>query len=181
MPTAMPTSSTIGWVRELMGTRRSGKGSREIAPITAVPASSSGIPAAISAPNTISSSASDTGTDVISDWRKSWPTSELVARSTLASPASATVSPGYLAATAATALSAGTTVVSSLFGLPATLNVTRAALPLVRPEVVNGELMSAAAPGSLPSAATTLVTAWRICGSLARVRPGERAWTSTDS
>ena len=94
MPTAIPTSSTIGDVMESMGSRRLGMDSREIAEITAVPASSSGMPAAISAPNTSSSRTRVTGTDVTSACRKSWSTSAPVARSRLASPASATVSPG---------------------------------------------------------------------------------------
>ncbi len=94
MPTAIPTSSTIDDVVELMGTRRLGMASSEIAETTAVPASSSGMPAAISAPKTSSSSTSDTGTDVTSACLKSWSTRAPVARSRLASPASATVSPG---------------------------------------------------------------------------------------
>ena len=53
MPTAIPTSSTIEEVVWPIGSQRLGMASSEIAEITAVPASSSGMPAAISAPNTI--------------------------------------------------------------------------------------------------------------------------------
>ena len=52
-----------------------------------------------------------------------------IARSTLAPPASSTFSPGWCAWTAATAFSAGTTALSSLPGLPATLKVTSAERP----------------------------------------------------
>ena len=106
--------------------------SNEIAEITAVPASSSGMPAAISAPNTTSSSTSETGIEVTSAFLKSWPVMLPIARSTLAPPASSTFSPGWCAWTAATAFSAGTTAVSSLPGLPATLKVISAERPLIR-------------------------------------------------
>ena len=66
MPTAIPTSSTMEEVVLSIGSQRLGMASSEIADITAVPASSSGMPAAISAPNTISSSTSETGTEVSS-------------------------------------------------------------------------------------------------------------------
>jgi hypothetical protein len=62
--------------------------SSEIAVITEVPASSSGMPAAISAPNTMSSRISVIGTEVVSAFRKSASTSLVMARSPLASPAS---------------------------------------------------------------------------------------------
>ncbi len=84
MPTAIPTSSTMDEVMPPIGSQRLGMASSEIALITAVPASSNGMPAATSAPNTISSRASDTGTEVTSAFLKSWLVSELVARSTLA-------------------------------------------------------------------------------------------------
>jgi hypothetical protein len=94
MPTAMPTSSTIEEVVPSTGSQRPGIASSEMAEITAVPASSSGMPAAISAPNTTSSRTSETGTDVISAFLKSWPVELLMARSTLAPPASAIFRPG---------------------------------------------------------------------------------------
>ena len=126
MPTAIPTSSTIEEVVLSTGSQRPGMASSEIAEITAVPASSSGMPAAISAPNTTSSRTSETGIEVTSAFLKSWPVMLPIARSTLAPPASSTFSPGWCAWTAATAFSAGTTAVSSLPGLPATLKVTSA-------------------------------------------------------
>ena len=64
--------------------------------------------AAISAPNTMSSSSNVSGTEVSSAEWKSWPSKALAARSTLASPASATIRSGYFAWTAATARSART-------------------------------------------------------------------------
>ena len=143
----------------------------EIAEMTAVPASSSGMPAAISAPNTMSSRTSETGTEVTSALRKSWLVMLPVARSRLAPPASSTVSPGWRACTAATAFRAGTTAWSSLPGLPATLKVTSADRPLTSPLVVRGDSMLAAACGRARSAATTWRTAWRISGSLAYVWP----------
>ncbi len=167
MPTAIPTSSTIEEVVPSIGSQRLGMASREIAEMTAVPASSSGMPAAISAPNTISSRTSETGIEVTSALRKSWLVMLPVARSRLALPASATVSPGCLAWMAATAFRAGTTAWSSLPGLPATLKVTSADRPLTRPGLLSGDWTSVAAAGSARSAATTCRTACRNSGSLA--------------
>jgi len=109
MPTAIPTSSTIEEVVWPIGSQRLGMAISEIAEITAVPASSSGMPAAISAPNTTSSRTSETGTEVTSAFLKSWLVMLPVARSRLAPPASSIFSPGWCAATAATAFMAGTT------------------------------------------------------------------------
>ena len=148
MPTAIPTSSTIDEVVLPTGSQRLGMAISEIAEMTAVPASSSGMPAAISAPNTISSRTSETGTEVTSALRKSWLAMPPVARSRLAPPASSTTSPGWRAWAAATALIAGTTAWSSLPGRPATLKVTSAERPLIRPLALSGESMSAAASGS---------------------------------
>ena len=67
--------------------------SSETATMTALPASSTGMPAAISAPNTAISRISVIGTEVSSALRKSWLISVLAARSVLASPASATIRP----------------------------------------------------------------------------------------
>ena len=164
MPTAIPTSSTTDDVVPSIGTQRLGMASSEMAAITAVPASSSGMPAAISAPNTMSSSTSETGSEVTSAFLKSWLTDALVARPRLASPASAMVSPGCRACTAATAFSAGTTAWSSLSGFPATLKVTRADRPLVSPAEVNGDWMSVAARGAPCSAVTTSLVACRSRG-----------------
>ena len=167
MPTAIPTSSTTEVVVPSIGSQRLGMASREIAEITAVPASSSGMPAAISAPNTISSRTSETGIEVTSALRKSWLVMLPVARSRLASPASSTVSPGCRAWTAATAFRAGTTAWSSLPGLPATSKLTSADRPLTRPSLVSGDRMSVADRGSARSAAATCRTACRNSGSLA--------------
>ena len=76
------------------GSQCPGIASSEIAVITAVIASSTGIPAAISAPNTSSSRISVTGTEVTSAVRKSLSTRVLMARSPLASPASSISNPG---------------------------------------------------------------------------------------
>ena len=167
MPTAIPMMSTTSATDELAptGSQWLGMASSEIAIITAVAASSSGMPAAISAPNTTSSRTSETGTEVISAFLKSLPVLLLMARSTLAPPASPILSPGWCAWTAATALSAGTTALSSLSGLPATSKVTSVEFPLTRPRLVAGDWMSAAAAGSAFSAATTSRTACLISGS----------------
>ena len=94
--------------------------SSDSAVITEVTASSSGMPAAIRAPNTSSSKTSVIGTEVASAWRKPLSSTELMARAALASPPSATSSPGYCAWTAATALSAGATAVAWLACAPGT-------------------------------------------------------------
>ena len=123
------------------------------------------MPAAISAPNTMSSRTSEIGTEVTSAFLKSWLVMLPVARSRLARPASSIFSPGWCAATAATAFMAGTTAWSSLPGLPATLKVTSADRPLTRPERLSGDWMPAAACGTPRRAATTCRTASRISGS----------------
>ena len=156
---------------------------------TAVPASSTGMPAAISAPNTTSSSTSVIGTDVTSAWRKSALTMSLVARPTLASPASAIRRPGWAACTVATARWAPVTICVALLTLPATSNVTRADRPSREispwppaarpvPPGAKGEAMSVATPGMCRSATVTCRMASRACGSLAMVRPS-RVWMST--
>ena len=86
--------STTSEVLEPMGSHRLGTASSETATTTALPASSTGMPAAISAPNTASSRISVIGTDVSSALWKSWPISVLAAWSVLASPASATIRRG---------------------------------------------------------------------------------------
>ena len=165
MPTAIPTSSTIEEVVWPIGSQWLGMASSEIAEITAVPASSSGMPAAISAPNTMSSSTSETGIEVTSAFLKSLLVMLPVARSRLASPASSIFSPGWCAATAATAFMAGTTAWSSFPGLPATWKVTSADRPLTRPGRLSGDCTSAADFGTARSAVTTCRTASRISGS----------------
>ncbi len=185
MPTAMPTSSTTDDVVLPTGSQRLGIASSEMAVTTAVPASSSGMPAAISAPNTHSSSTSVIGTEVTSARRKSELMMLLVARSTLAWPDSATRRPGWAAWTAATARSAATTVWSALFGLPATLNVTSADRPSreisLPPPGASGDSMPVATLGMAPSAAVTCLMARRISGSPATVRVPLRAWIRTVS
>ena len=91
--------------------------------------------------------------------------------------------PGCLAAVAATARSALTTVWSVLFWLPATVNVTRADRPSreIRPVPpgASGARTSAATPGIRRSAAATWAAACRSSRSFPTVRPGERDWMST--
>ena len=94
MPTAIPMISTTSDVLWPTGSHWPMTDVSEIALTTAVAASSSGMPAAISAPNTATSRISVTGSEVISAWRKSWLISELATRSSLASPASAISRPG---------------------------------------------------------------------------------------
>jgi hypothetical protein len=175
----MPRISTISEVAEPMGSHRPSAASSEIVAMTTVPASTTGMPAAISAPNTASSRIRVIGTEVISALRKSEFISELPTASVLALPASATSRPGYLAWTPATAAKSAATVVSARPCGPATRNVTRALRPSgetsVRPPGPSGEAMSLAARGSRPSAATTACAACRICGSLANVAPRTRA------
>ena len=174
MPTAMPTSSTTDDVVLPIGSQRLGIASSEMADTTAVPASSNGMPAAISAPNTQSSSTSVIGTEVTSARRKSELMMLLVARSTLAWPDSATRRPGWAAWTAATARSAATTVWPELSGLPATLNMISAERPSreisLPPPRVSGDSMPVATLGMPPRAAVTCLMAWRISGSAATVR-----------
>ena len=84
--------------------------SSESAVITEVAASSSGMPAAISAPNTMASRTSVIGTEVSSAFLKSPDTRPLIARSALASPTSWTRRSAWRAWMAATAFRSGTTV-----------------------------------------------------------------------
>jgi len=94
MPTAIPISSTTSDVLEPTGSHWPGMASSEIAAVTAVAASSSGMPAAISAPNTAISRISVIGTEVTSALRKSRLIRAFAARSVLASPASWIRRPG---------------------------------------------------------------------------------------
>ena len=113
MPTAIPTSSTTDEVVESTGSQWLGIASSDMALITAVPASRTGMPAATSAPNTTTSNTSVIGTDVSSDFRKSAPIRRLVARFTLAAPASPIRSSGCCACTAATAFRSADTARSA--------------------------------------------------------------------
>jgi hypothetical protein len=161
--------STTSAVLEPMGSQRLGIASSDTATITALPASSTGMPAAISAPNTTISRISVIGTEVSSAWWKSWPISALAAWSVLASPASWTSRPGWLARTLATAARSALTVLSALAFGPATWKVTRAVRPSAeisaRPPGLSGDRMSSAARGSRCSALTTSATAPRSAGS----------------
>ena len=148
--------------------------------MTAVPASSSGIPAAIRAPKTQISRMSVIGRDVDSALRKSrlsWP---LTTRSSLAPPASAIRRPGCAFCTAATARSAGSTSWSWL--PPVTLKVTRTDLPSAEmsdsPPRLSGDRMSVAV--DLGSARSAVTTCWVACRSSRTVEPA-RAWISTSS
>ena len=85
--------STTSEVLDPMGSHRLGTASSDTATMTALPASSTGMPAAISAPNTASSRISVIGTEVSSALWKSLPIIVLAAWSVLASPASATIRP----------------------------------------------------------------------------------------
>ncbi len=113
----------------------------------------------------------------------------LVARPTLASPASAIRRLGCAACTAATARCAPVTIWSALFTLPATSNVISADRPSremspwppaaspVPPGAV-GDWTAVATPGMRSSATVTCLMASRACGSLATVCP-LRVWMST--
>ncbi len=125
MPTAIPRMSTTSDVLWPTGSQWLGTASSEIADITAVAARSSGMPAAMSAPNTTTSSTSETGTEVSSALRKSWEISAVAVLSMLASPASATRRSGCFACTAATARSAGTTALSAFPTSPGIWKLTR--------------------------------------------------------
>jgi hypothetical protein len=122
--------STTSEVLDPIGSQRLGMASSDTATITELPASSTGMPAAISAPNTAMSRMSVIGTEVSSALRKSWPISVLAARSVLASPASVTRTPGWRAWTRATAARSVPTAVSAREFGPATWKVTRALRPL---------------------------------------------------
>ncbi len=153
----------------------------EIAVTTAVPASNSGMPAAISAPKTPTSKMSVIGRDVDSALRKSRLIWLLITRSSLAPPASAIRRPGCAAWTPATAWRAGRTAWSSLF--PGTLKATRTDLPSaeISDPVVSGDRTSVAVDrGSLRSAVTTCSGACRSSGSV-RKEAALRAWISTSS
>ena len=80
--------STTSDVLALTGSHRLTTVSRDSAVTTEVTASSSGMPAAISAPNTSSSKTTVIGIEVASALRKPLPRTELSARFSLASPAS---------------------------------------------------------------------------------------------
>ncbi len=185
----MPRISTISEVAEPIGSHRPSAASSAIVAVTTVPARTTGMPAAISAPKTASSRSRVIGTEVSSALRKSEFISAFPTASVLAPPASATSRPGYRACTAATAARSAATVVSAWACGPATRNVTSALRPSgetsVAPPGPSGEAMSSAARGRRASAVATARAACRICGSRANVAarlprpPGPRAWIST--
>ena len=98
-----------------------------IAAVSAVSASSTGMPAATSEPNTASIKISVIGIEVTSALLKF--SELLIACWMLASPVSATRSPGWLACTAATACCREVTAWPMSETLPGTWNVTRALCP----------------------------------------------------
>ena len=159
-----------------------------MAAVSAVSASSTGMPAATSAPNTSSSRISVIGTDVASALPKF--SESLIAWVTLASPDSAIRRSGCLACTPATAC---WRVVAAWFTsgtLPGTVNVTRALRPSfdtrawppeAGPPEDSGVRMPVASLGSAASAAATWDAAVRMAGSVAKVAPGAVAWMSTVS
>src|SRR5215471_18678121 len=183
MPTAIPISSTTSVVACPTGTQWPGMASSASAVITEVAASSSGMAAAISAPNTTTSRPSVIGIEVSSAFRKSAETSPLMARSPLASPASAINRPRWRAWAAATAFRSGTTAWSMVPEFPGMVNVTRTLRPSAETSDLfpglSGERMSTAARGRSRRAAATWLVAWRSSGSAAKVRPGDRDWIST--
>ena len=140
-------SSMTSEVLDPTGSHWPGMASSEIAVTTAVPASSSGMPAAISAPNVSSSRTRVTGIEVSSAWWKSWPICWLATRSSLASPASVTSSDGCAACTAATARSAGPTRLSSSLPLPGTVKLISSER---RSAEVTGGRMCGRGPGQRP-------------------------------
>ena len=93
------------------------------------------------------------GTEVSSALWKSWPISVLAAWSVLAPPASATIRPGWLACTRATAARSALTVLSALAFGPATWKVTRAVRPSAEisawPPGLSGDRMSRGRAGQL--------------------------------
>ena len=80
MPTAIPISSTTSDVLDPTGSQRLMTVSSASAVITEEAASSRGMPAAISAPNTSTSRISVIGTEVVSAWRNPLSRTELMAR-----------------------------------------------------------------------------------------------------
>ena len=185
MPTAMPTSSTTVEVSEPTGSQWPGMASSQVAVSAEERASSTGMPAATSVPNTMASRMRVTGSDVSVALPKSLLIWLFTACPRLASPPSATSRSGYLACTEATADSAGVTAVVTPPDGPGTLKVTSAVRPLAEtsacPPGLSGDLIPVAAPGSRDSSVTTWLTAWRIAGSVPYVIPGVRAWISTAS
>ena len=157
--------------------------STPMAAVSAVTASSTGMPAATSAPNTISSRISVIGTEVASALLKF---SELsIACPMLASPDSAMRRSGCLAWTPATACCRVVAAWSTLLTLPGTSNVTSALRPSLDTSACSpgdsGVLMPVAYFGRAASDAATWRAAARIAGSVANVAPGVLAWISTVS
>ncbi|HEX3965821.1 MAG TPA: hypothetical protein VHZ03_55795 [Trebonia sp.] len=148
-----------------------------------VTASSSGMPAATSAPNTSSSRISVTGTEIPSALLKF--SASLIACWMLALPDSAMSRPGWRACTVATACWSVVATWLTSATLPGTSNVTRALRPSFDtsdcPPAGSGVLMPAASRGWADSAAATWLAACRIAGSELNVTPGVLACISTVS
>ncbi|MBB2740553.1 UNVERIFIED_ORG: hypothetical protein FHR35_000373 [Microbispora rosea subsp. rosea] len=106
MPTATPMSSTMDEVALLIGTQWATTWSSPNVPATVLSASSSGIPAATSEPNTTRRITTVSGSEMNSERLKSFwmPWSTATAR--LRSPACATLTCGWRCATASTAWTA---------------------------------------------------------------------------
>ncbi len=126
--------------------------------------SSSGTPAATSAPNAITRITRVTGSEVASALLKSPLTSVLTALTVLAVPSSPTNNPGYARCTAAVAASAGATRFCEVSGSPVIWKITSAARPLfeICPAFpgASGERI-AATDGMLDSRPTRSATAAR--------------------
>ena len=154
---------------------------RPSAAATAVMPSSSGIPAAASAPKAKTRITSVTGSELTSArWKSCWKRC-VMALLELASPNSPTNSPGWAAWTASAAASAGATRSVAVSGSPVIWNVTSAAVPSVErcPSLpgCSGDAMRATA-GMRDSRATTSWTAARYSAPCSGPL---RLWISTCS
>ena len=157
--------------------------STPMAAVSAVTASSTGMPAATSAPNTSSSRISVIGTEVASALLKF--SELLIACPMLASPDSAMRRSACFACTPATACCRVVAAWSTLLTLPGTLNVTSALRPSLDtsawPPADSGVLTPVAYFGNAASDAATWAAACRMAGSVAKVAPRDVAWISTFS
>ena len=116
------SSTRIRWLKRAVSPR---------AAATAVMPSSSGMPAATSAPKATTRISSVTGSEVISArWKSSW-MRFMIALLTLASPNSPTNRPGWARCTAAVAASAGATRSFAVSGSPVIWKVTSTAVPFL--------------------------------------------------
>ena len=179
----MPTIRTTSEVELLTGSQWLEMVTTARAAITAETASSTGMPAATSAPKTTSSRISVMGTEVASAWRKFSESS--MARPMLSSPVSAIRRPGWPTWTVATARWSAATSGSALPFVCGTWKVTRALRPSAEirevPPGLRGDLMLPASSGRRRSDATTSRAACCMVALRAKVSPGARAWMSTVS